>query len=475
MRFRLLLLVVLLARPAAAQVPDTTSGAPGTIVSGVVLDSISGAPLVGAIVQLVAADNIAGLVRTDTSDALGWFMFGDVGRGRYLLGFLHPLLDSLGVEAPLREVHVVGRLPLRTDLAIPSPWRLHAAICGEQSARDSAAVVVGVVRNALDLAPAPDVAVTGEWLEFSVSREGFTRRTRRVVATTTATGWFALCGVPSPGTTAIIASHGADSTGVVEIAVSAEPFVRRDLYIYIGATRTVTLAESTRPADASGVQPPRSRAGEGRVDGTVIAAARGTPLAGAQVKITGGPETRANDRGEWTLIDVPSGTQALEVRALGYYPERRPVHVVEGAPPVHVALSTLDAVLDTVRVTATRGDRYQSGFAERRRMGIGTYLDAEDIARRAPTVASDILRSVAGIRMEIGTIMMRSSALGDCSPVLYINGRYVPAMGPVLEIEDIDAWVRPHELAGVEVYFDAVPPQFQQTHSGCGSIVIWTK
>ena len=44
----------------------------------------------------------------------------------------------------------------------------------------------------------------------------------------------------------------------------------------------------------------------------------------------------------------------LEVRALGYYPDRRQVNVVDNGPPVRVTLSTLRAVLDTVRIRATR-------------------------------------------------------------------------------------------------------------------------
>ena len=78
------------------------------------------------------------------------------------------------------------------------------------------------------------------------------------------------------------------------------------------------------------------RAGIGRVSGIVRAIAGGRPLAGAQVSFVDGPSTRANARGEWTLSDAPSGTRTLEVRALGYYPERRVVDVVDGAPSVAV-------------------------------------------------------------------------------------------------------------------------------------------
>ncbi len=44
-----------------------------------------------------------------------------------------------------------------------------------------------------------------------------------------------------------------------------------------------------------------------------------------------------------------------------------------------------------------------------------------------------------------------------------------------LTADDIDSWVRPQEIAAIEVYTDVVPPQFQQILLGCGAIAIWTK
>lgn len=135
-----------------------------------------------------------------------------------------------------------------------------------------------------------------------------------------------------------------------------------------------------------------------RLSGTVASVSTGAPIAGAQVTLIGGPQATSNVRGEWILADLPLGTRTLEVRALGYYPERRAVNVFTGAPSVHVALSTFRAVLDTVRVTASRWrDEHRLAFDARRRQGLGRYFTAEQIARRAPVEASDIFRSVAGV------------------------------------------------------------------------------
>ena len=466
MRLRPLVLLTLLARIAAAQAPDTNRRATGASVSGVVRDSIARLPLAGATVQLVAAGGQAIFGRTVLSDSLGRFTMGDVPEGRYTLGFFHPMLDSLGVDAPLREVHV-GHRSVRADLSVPSPARLRAAICGSRTAPNSRAVVVGVVRGARDRAPVNGVKVIGEWLEFSFTTEGVVRRVPRLVAATGENGWFAMCNVPSAGTMALIAIRGADSTDRIEVQVPAEGFLRRELYL-------------------------GPRTGDGRLSGTVVSVAEGRPLAGAQVRITGGLITRANERGEWTLVDLPLGTRMLEVRAVGYYPARRPVDVIPAAPTIHTSLSTMKAMLDTVKVTAARlTDRRRSGFDDRHRTGPGRYLTAADIARRELTVTSDLFRMMPGIRVDNDTsgsgkrVLMRGAFATDttaggrrdlgevwCSPAIYLDGYFMKD----ITAGDIDTWVHPAEVAGIEIYTESsAPAQFHLGLSDCGAIVIWTK
>lgn len=201
-------------------------------------------------------------------------------------------------------------------------------------------------------------------------------------------------------------------------------------------------------------------------------------MAGAQVSITDGPETHANQSGEWTLVNAPAGTRMLEVRALGFYPERRHVDVVVGAAPVRVALSTLQAVLDTVRISATRrgNDRDLIAFQNRRRSGVGRYLTSEDVARRQPIVTSDLFRAMTGVRMEVEELerylLVRGNVGEWCSPAIYLNGQHLRG----ITADEMDTWVYPKEIAGIEVYAGlGVPAQYQPGRTGCGSILIWTK
>lgn len=77
--------------------------------------------------------------------------------------------------------------------------------------------------------------------------------------------------------------------------------------------------------------------------------------------------------------------------------------VLTGVPAgTRVALWTFQSVLDTVRVNAAAlGDRSGSGFAARARSaGSGTFLDSTGIRRRGGVSASDVFRSLNGVRVD---------------------------------------------------------------------------
>jgi hypothetical protein len=445
-RLRLLALVFLAARLTEAQA-DTTHRAPGARVRGVVIDSITRTPLARATVQLVAADDPSRFALSTESDSSGQFAFENVPPGRFRIGFFHEMLDSLGVDPPLKEVNVVGTKPVIADLGTPSGARIRTAICGAGTASDSGAVITGFVRDAKTGQAAAGVTVSGDWLEYSLSRGGINRRMARRTAKTSDNGWYALCNVPSGGIVALVANRGADSTGLVEVQVPLDGFLRREIYL--------------------------GRANSGRISGTVVSAIGYRPLADAQVMIVGGPQARTNERGEWSIANAPEGTRMLEVRALGYYPDRRHVNVVEGSAPVRVALSTLKAVLDTVKIRASRL-ALDEGFMKRKRIGLGKFITPEDIMRFTPVNTTDLFKRLPGIRVDTDTdaIKMRGAFEDWCTASVFIDGQYMS----FLTIEDIDSWVPPQRVAGVEVYSGAfVPSEFQVGLNGCGSIAIWTK
>ena len=145
----------------------------------------------------------------------------------------------------------------------------------------------------------------------------------------------------------------------------------------------------------------------------------------------------------------------------------------------------MQSVLDTVKITAERMSDFQlRGFEERRRSGVGRYLTPDDVAKKSPTVTSDIFSTVPGLSVDrnpLGENLVRMrGTFGDkCSPAVFIDGLLMAD----LSADAIDSWVNPDEVAGVEIYVaPGIPAQFAAATTGggrsrevCGSIVIWTR
>lgn len=460
-------------RPSEASLvgPSPSAG----IIRGSVHDSVAGQSLAGALVQLVSAEASSTYGRTEVSDSAGRFEFADVPDGRYTIGFFHPVQDSLGIEPTLRPVEANGRSLVRVDLAIPSPATLRAAICGAPTADSSAAVVMGFVRDAQSGAPRAGSRVSAEWLELSIGRGRLARRTPRRNTSVRASGWYAVCHVPSPGAIRLMANHERDSTDVVEVDVPAAGFLRRDLFL--GTAAIVTREDSVARGDSART-PATVRVGTGRLRGSVVTSLGGRPVVGAVVAVVGGPWARTNERGEWLITDAPTGTRSVEVRAVGFYPQTRAIDIVDRSPPIVVSMATFKSVLDTMKVIANY-DRFSNlaGFRERSRTSLGRYLTAADIARRRPAVTTDLFRNFPGLFLDAprGTeqyLQMRGVFTERCIPSVYLNG----AVMNNLSATDIDAFVSPPDIIGIEVYSQTqAPAQFQLGMTDCGSVVIWTR
>ena len=288
------LLCIIFAPRVHAQQAAASRG-PVQSVSGFVYDSIARRPLAGAVVQLVLADSLSAAARTIESDSLGRYMFGGVQPGRYLLGFLHPMIDSLGVEPKLRDLTVETGQAMRVDLTIPSAQTLRVGLCGAAAVADSQGLVIGIIRHATDRLPVDSARVLAKWVEYSLGAGGLTRTMPERIVVTHETGWYAICGAPSAGTMALGASRGADSTETIELEVPRDGFVRRDLYF--GAARPAPPDSTTRASDDStSLRRGPDLIGDGRLSGVVVSAG-GRPLNGARISIVNGPQTRANARG----------------------------------------------------------------------------------------------------------------------------------------------------------------------------------
>ena len=473
------LLVALVPHVGSAQ-PPVLRIAQAATIRGIVFDSIAQKPLVAAVVQLVNAENVSATAQIVESDTFGEFRFERVQPGRYLIGFLHPMLDSIGVERRPREIRVDGgATDIRVDLALPSPLSLRRAICGTAAVADSQSLILGIVRDADTRSAVEKSIVSLQWAEITLASGRLTRGRATRTFTTQETGWYALCGAPVSGTILLSATHGADSTEALEFDIPGDGFLRRDLYF--GVARAVAADSTSIVTDSLLIQTGPRRAGDGRVSGTVVAANAGRALAGARVGIRNGPQTRTDERGAFTLTGIPTGTRMLDVRAVAHAPLAMPVDVVEGAAPLRITLVTLKSVLDTVKVRADLlGDRNLEGFMRRKRYGgAGRFVTAEDVAKRNPVEMVDMFRSMTGIMVarddnQNEILVQRSMTSFEnpfCRIAVYVNGSALT--DPTVPM--LNGYLRPSLVLGIELYNGgSAPPEFTK-RNGCGSLVIWLR
>jgi len=449
----------------AAQTPPAPRTAAARIV-GTVFDSTGLRPLAGAIVQLVNTSDPA-RVRSTTANERGAYRLDSVAAGVYVLGFIHPRLDSLGQEASLLRVDVQTDGEIVAPLAIPSARTILTRVCGPTTARDSLGVFMGYVRSARgDMLSGP-ARIRAQWIEITLGARGIDRRSPITTVTTSPTGAFSICGVPTEGTFSVRAFFGPDSSGVVELDAPRNGILIRD--IYIGSATKTASARSSAPL----------LRGTGALSGTVRSIS-GQPVRGARLVLWGsGVEDSTSTDGQFLLQSLPGGTYTLEARAIGFLPRRIAVDVPENV--VGTAEINLDAfvpTLDEIRVRADRDARFDrlADFKRRQKSVFGYFLDEAQVSRRNPIFMSDLLRATPGITVSpsngVGDrVMMRGTVGGaTCIPALFLDGSRVMNPEGVL-----DQFINPQSVRAVEVYSRAssMPAEFQ-TQSNCGSIVVWT-
>ncbi len=493
---------------------------PPPVVRGVVFDSTAMRPLRGAQVQLVALP-VQASPRTAGTDSSGAFHFDSLGVGTYLLAFSHPRLDTIGVEPSMVRLVVRTSGTLVAPLATPSVETIVRNTCRADVRRDSTGILRGFARSARDGFPVPRARLRLEWPEFVLRRGKLEPVTRSIDAQANDEGRYLVCGVPLGTTLLVRGQAGADSSGVLELDMPSQGLLRRDLVLG-DASHAVDAFEQRVAAVAAGDPPGSAAAGERRplaADSVVMDSARapagsastarpdavarprirgrvlasnGAAVAGAMVRLLGSvSEARSDAEGDFVLADVLSGTQMLEVRALGFKVHKVPVDVmgngealaeVELEPvPTHGATGLTR--LDTLQVrgqnrleAAALGIR--QGFERRMQSGVGLFITDSTIRARGAALPSELFRGIPGLTVTNGSggqgVYMRASATfnatkGLCLPTIFVDGARAPRA-------PVDQMAIVADMRAVEVYArgQTAPTQFQ-TSDGCGSIVIWTR
>jgi hypothetical protein len=419
---------------------------------GRVFDSVAALPLAGARVQLVDAEDRARIAFSTTSDSLGRFVVDSVARGHYIAGFLHPMLDSLGVVLAQRSLVVDNVGEMRLELAVPAPERLEVALCGKTSEKDSLGVVLGYILNAHSFAPIDDATVVAQWAEFAIGESHVSRTLLYRTTRTGAEGWFALCGVPAGSSVILRAVTGSDTSGAVEVEVPKSRVARRTLYVDHAPALVASLHGWVRTED-------------------------GVPIPGARVGIFSSDIIAVTDgEGEFELTGVPGGTQTLITRAIGFVPDERAVDLTDHHYAITVGLLALRRFLDTVHVRADRNSFISTvGFEDRRKGGAGRFFTAADVERLHPQELSDLLRHTPLLDLSTDNAHnVKIRVRGDqvaCTPAIFVDGKQLVYW----EIADLNSLIQPDELVGMEVYSAAMTPAEFRTKNSCGTLIVWTR
>lgn len=457
----------------SAPVSDPPSAA--TNVSGAVYDSIGRGPLAGATVQLVGvADTVTGRVHQARTDSAGRYAVAGVAPGTYAVGFGHPKLDSLGLELSARWVQIRGGAQ-RMDLATPSSATIAGAICPEGTYGDSVAVLIGRLLHTEDRTPFGGAEITAAWTETVIQRNLIRQRDPEVSAVADSAGWFGMCALPSEVPLMVRAGLGTDSTGYV--VMELRPGEVRATSFVIGAATRIEIGAEGAPTVAADSAITSLWRGGARLTGTVRDD-RGNPVAGAHVSIwSSGRNATTSDRGAFAIDSAPGGTHTLEIRALGFVPAQRTVHLspMEDAA-IHVALGERTTTLPTV---AIRGrllySRHLTQFEARRRSSpFGQFFTSDKLENLPRMKLSSLMMQASGVTVTGGPkpqIVMRRGS-GYCMPTFYVDG-----VRTFMNTDEMDAWFRSDDLAGVEVYprTALVPVEYQGLLTGCGVIGLWTR
>lgn len=428
-------------------------------VRGMVFDStLSRGGLSGAEVLVL------GTSRTAMTDAQGRFVLRGLPAGTHEIVAMHPLLDTLGFDELSLDVTVGSTTPEIT-FATPSLARYSAERCGRALAAHEG-IVIGAVRGS-DGAEEAGVVVRAMWAERRVAKGDSEQKAREVVDTTDESGRYAVCGVPrepaimedATGATArsvatfLATASDGRATGRLTRAALEQPLMRHDLVVAVAGA----VAE---------------------VRGRVLDE-EGKPLVGARVTRTGAASVTTDSSGRFTIAGVPQRSEQLLLRAVGHEPailELSPLDARFDAGDVRLARTVF--TLGTVNVTAGAMSPQRTAFEERRKLGMGSFLDDEELRKQPKVTAAYVASRVHGARMvnkglgeytfgfERIRLQMDST---HCTPRYFIDGQDYG----VLSNREVDFYF---SLAvRLEAYSAAkAPPQYND-FDGCGVVLIWTR
>ncbi|HVS59380.1 MAG TPA: carboxypeptidase regulatory-like domain-containing protein [Gemmatimonadaceae bacterium] len=451
--------LIAFARPLGAQnntapTPPASSKTGKAQIVGVVVDSLNGGYLSGAEVV------VQGARATLQTDSLGKFKIDSLPPGTYQVGVYHALLDTLGITLATQPFHIGPDSSSFVLLAVPSAATIIRRLCPVRPGAQGKSAVIGYVNDPETLEPVAQAEVSIAWTDIEVSKAFGIRRTSRLVRDSTdGSGAFKICGLPSSLQATLQARRGSTVTADIPISLGDKP---AELF-----ARTLLLS----PADSG------AKVGNATVSGLVVL--EGSPTnSGSRVELVGTDiVAMTNEKGEFTMRNLPSGSKVLLARHLGFGAETVPVDLSSRQQKrVTIRLPKFVALMDPVLVTARKSaalDRV--GFNQRKKSGFGYYIGPDRLQNMHPNFLTDILRQVPGLRTSYGPegeVISSSRGFGSGCVQYWIDDMPWQSFSP----GDINHFVTGSEIVAVEVYQDLnTPGRYMRAGGSCTTIVLWTR
>jgi hypothetical protein len=455
--FIALVLIVCVAAPLGGQ-------RSGGRIEGRVTDSLRSEPLIGARVSATRLGVAHETTHDAITDARGRFVLDRLDAGEYAIGFTTAMLDSLEFGAPARRVAVRAGEVARAELAVPSGATFRALACPGMPFAAGTGAVVGVVVDAETDKPLAGARIVAVWTELKFDRGVLKAMTLEhsggVVADSA--GEYRLCGIPTESWLLVQVQHQDRFGTTVQLNVpeATGVVVRHLSFSREGSRERAELDSAMRDTTRSLVP----LAGTATLGG-IVRGSGGRPIADAQIRLVGAtPIARTDENGWFTLAGLPSGTQEVEVRQIGFPMQRFPVDLRRGRT-VHQEIQLEGAVtLEGVRTVASL-TRIAAFERNRRTSLTGLFLTQEQIEQRRVQNTSELFAGWASFRvMGSGPDAVVVNTRGGCRPNVVVD---------YLQFQEINL-IPPSLVAGIEAYptTNGAPAEFTNL---CGVIRIWVK
>jgi len=168
---------------------------------------------------------------------------------------------------------------------------------------------------------------------------------------------------------------------------------------------------------------------------------------------------RTNEKGEFTMRNLPSGSHALLARHIGFGAEIVPVDLSSRQEKrVTIRLPKFAVVMDPVLVTARRMSALDKvGFTKRQKSGFGYYIGPDRLQNMHAQHVTDIVGHAP--------VVFDKCVQYWVDDMLYQE----------LEPGDINFYLAASEVVAAEVYPNLNTPARYMRFGGCTIVVLWTR